>query len=141
MSKQLIEVTEALLDAVQMEVIGLSGSLGDNRELFPHAPSRLYITRFLVPTNSADDQHRDPNGDDELGLAPAVAILKGKSAIRSCISRKFLLADTSSTIIRRVNHSTFRIQMAMKSQSIFNIGPADFHYFFSSLHQYYLVYF
>jgi hypothetical protein len=68
-----IEVRENLLDALQVDLIGPSGPLGDHREVLPQAPSRWYLTGFLVPTDADEDQRYDPNSDDEVDQAPAVA--------------------------------------------------------------------
>ncbi len=68
-----IKVREALLDALQVDLIGLSGALGDHRETLPHAPSRWYLTGFLVPTDADEDQRYVPNSNDEVDQASAVA--------------------------------------------------------------------
>jgi hypothetical protein len=68
-----IEVRENLLDALQVDLIGPSGPLGDPREVLPQAPSRWYLTGFLVPTDADEDQRFDPNSDDEVDQAPTIA--------------------------------------------------------------------
>ena len=73
MSDQPIKVRASLLDALQIDLIGPSGLLGDHREVLPQAPSRWYLTGFLVPTDADEDQRYDPNSDDEVDQAPAVA--------------------------------------------------------------------
>jgi hypothetical protein len=43
--------------------------MGDPKEILPQAPSRWYLTGFLVPTE-ADEEHRtDPTSSDELDQA------------------------------------------------------------------------
>jgi hypothetical protein len=73
MSFEPIQVRASLLDALQVDLIGPSGPLGDHREVLPQAPSRWYLTGFLVPTDADEDQRYDPNSDDEVDQAPAVA--------------------------------------------------------------------
>lgn len=72
MSDLPIQARESLLDALQVELIGPSGALGDYRELLPQPPSRLYLTGFLVPTDADEDQRYEPNSDDGVDQAPAV---------------------------------------------------------------------
>jgi hypothetical protein len=50
-----ITVRTSLLDALQVDLIGPSGALGDHREVLPQAPSRWYLTGFLVPTDADED--------------------------------------------------------------------------------------
>jgi hypothetical protein len=73
MSTEPIQIRTSLLDTLQVDLIGPSGGLGDHCELLPHAPSRWYLTGFLVPTDAEEDQRYDPNSDDEVDQAPAVA--------------------------------------------------------------------
>jgi hypothetical protein len=76
MSNEPIEVRASLLDGLQVGLIGPSGGLGDNREVLPQAPSRWYLTGFLVPRDADEDQRYDPNTDDDVDQVPAIATVK-----------------------------------------------------------------
>ena len=67
------QVLTILLDAQQVDLIGPSGVLGDHRKTLPKAPSRWYLTGFLVPTDADEDQRYVPNSNDEVDQASAVA--------------------------------------------------------------------
>ena len=70
-----VQIRTNLLVTLQVDLTGPSGLLGDHREMLPQAPSRLYLTGFLVPTDADEDQRYDPNSDDEVDQAPARAIV------------------------------------------------------------------
>ena len=68
-----IHVRKSPLDALHVDHIGSSGSIGDHRELLPQAPSRWYRTEFLVPTDTDKIQRFDPNSLAEVDQDLAVA--------------------------------------------------------------------
>ena len=61
-----LEVRGDLIDALQLDLIGPGGSLGDPHETLDQQPSRWYLTGFLVPTDAPPEQRFDPTGQDEL---------------------------------------------------------------------------
>ena len=84
-----IEVRENLLDALQVDLIGPSGPLGDPREVLPQAPSRWYLTGFLVPTDADEDQRYDPNNNDEVGQAPAEATVDENQTPEQATNKRY----------------------------------------------------
>ncbi|MFO0262262.1 MAG: hypothetical protein ACK53V_11595, partial [Planctomycetota bacterium] len=64
-----VEVRSSLVSALQLDLIGPTGSLGDPQERLSQMPSRWYLTGFLVPTDAAADQAEDPTSTDELDQA------------------------------------------------------------------------
>ena len=65
------EVRQELVDALQLDLVGPGGVLGDPKEVLPQAPSRWYLTGFLVPTDADEEQRCDPTSNDELDQAAA----------------------------------------------------------------------
>jgi hypothetical protein len=63
------DVRASLVDALRLDLVGPTGSLGTPNEMLPQAPSRWYLTRFLVPTEADEAQRVDPTSDDELDQA------------------------------------------------------------------------
>ena len=65
------EVREELVDALQMDLVGPTPEgLGDPAEWLDQAPSRWYLTGFLVPAASGPNQARDVGaGADTLETA------------------------------------------------------------------------
>ena len=89
-----IEVREDLLDALQVDLIGPSGPLGEPHEVLPQAPSRWYLTGFLVPTDADEDQRFDPNSDDEVDQAPAVATVDENQTPEQAASKRSYLPSS-----------------------------------------------
>lgn len=63
------DVRSQLIDALRLDLVGPMGSLGTPNEILPQAPSRWYLTGFLVPTEADESQRVDPTSDDELDQA------------------------------------------------------------------------
>lgn len=64
-----LDVRMSLVDALQIDLIGPIGALGDHAEILPQSPSRWYLTGFLVPTDADEGQRCDPTSNDELDQA------------------------------------------------------------------------
>lgn len=64
-----LEIRRSLVDALQIDLIGPVGALGDHAEILPQSPSRWYLTGFLVPTEADEGQRCDPTSNDELDQA------------------------------------------------------------------------
>ncbi|TVS21127.1 MAG: hypothetical protein EA424_00470 [Planctomycetaceae bacterium] len=64
-----LDVRRELVDALQLDLIGPTGPLGNHQEVLPQAPSRWYLTGFLVPTDADEEQRSDPTANDELDQA------------------------------------------------------------------------
>ncbi len=63
------DVRSNLIDALRLDLVGPMGSSGTPTETLPQAPSRWYLTGFLVPTEADESQRVDPTSDDELDQA------------------------------------------------------------------------
>ena len=64
-----LEVRRDLVDALQIDLIGPTGPLGNHKEILPQTPSRWYLTGFLVPTDADEEQRCDPTSNEELDQA------------------------------------------------------------------------
>lgn len=95
MSFEPIRIRASLLDALQVDLIGPSGPLGDHRELLPQAPSRRYLTGFLVPTDADEDQRYDPSSDDEVDHAPAVTTVDENQTPEQAASKRYYQSITA----------------------------------------------
>ena len=69
MATTALEVREQLVDALRLDLVGPSGVLGNPQEVLAQAPSRWYLTGFLVPTDADEEQRCDPTSNDELDQA------------------------------------------------------------------------
>ena len=61
-----VEVRGKLVDALRLDLVGPSDSLGDAKEALPQSPSRWYLTGFLVPLDAAPEDKSDETANDEL---------------------------------------------------------------------------
>lgn len=64
-----LQIRSSLVDALQIDLIGPTGPLGNHNEVLPQTPSRWYLTGFLVPTDADEGQRCDPTSNDELDQA------------------------------------------------------------------------
>lgn len=60
------EVRSQLVDALRLDLIGPDERLGQPDEVLTQAPSRWYLTGFLVPIEGGEDQRSDEDNDEEL---------------------------------------------------------------------------
>ncbi|HXG24439.1 MAG TPA: hypothetical protein VNJ09_07795, partial [Chthonomonadales bacterium] len=61
-----VDVRRQLVDALQLDLIGPRDGLGAPEEILPQAPSRWYLTGFLVPLDAGEHQRADEASTDEL---------------------------------------------------------------------------
>ena len=119
-----IEVRENLLDALQVDLIGPSGPLGDPREVLPQAPSRWYLTGFLVPTDADEDQRFDPNSDDEVDQAPTVATVdENQTPEQAASKRSYLPSSLGLSVL--VPSGKQELQAIVRYGEYFRIEPED----------------
>ena len=64
-----IAVREKLVEALQIDLVGPGRGLGDPKEVLPQAPSRWYLTGFLVPLGAKPEQRKDETAEDDLDEA------------------------------------------------------------------------
>lgn len=63
------EVRTKLVEALRLDLVGPGIDLGDPTEILPQAPSRWYLTGFLVPLGAKAEQRTDETADDDLDQA------------------------------------------------------------------------
>lgn len=63
-----VEVPKELVDALRLDLIGPcpTRNLGTPDEVLPQAPSRWYLTGFLVPLDAGEQQRAEVEGTDEM---------------------------------------------------------------------------
>jgi len=59
-----VEVRRELADALKLDLVGPSERLGSPNEVLPQAPSRWYLTGFLVPLDADQSQKVDEDSND-----------------------------------------------------------------------------
>jgi hypothetical protein len=63
------EVRSKLVEALRLDLVGPGTDLGDPKEALPQAPSRWYLTGFLVPLGAKPEQRIDETAEDDLDQA------------------------------------------------------------------------
>ncbi len=89
-----IEVRSQLIDALRLDLVGPIGSLGTPNETLPQAPSRWYLTGFLVPTEADESQRADPTADDDVDQTPPVASIDENEAPEKAAARRSYLPSS-----------------------------------------------
>jgi hypothetical protein len=64
-----VEVRSQLVDALKLDLVGPSERLGSPDEVLPQAPSRWYLTGFLVPLDAEQSQRGDEDSTEEVDAA------------------------------------------------------------------------
>jgi hypothetical protein len=64
-----LEVRSELVDALKLDLVGPCERLGSPTELLPQAPSRWYLTGFLVPLDADPSQRADEDSTEEVDAA------------------------------------------------------------------------
>ena len=64
-----VEVRSRLIDGLRLDLIGPSDNLGNTKEVLPQAPSRWYLSGFLVPLGADPNQRTDEDSADDLDQA------------------------------------------------------------------------
>ena len=63
------EVRSKLVEALRLDLVGPGVNLGDAYEVLPQAPSRWYLTGFLVPLGAKPEQRADEEANDDFDNA------------------------------------------------------------------------
>jgi hypothetical protein len=63
---QSVEVRSKLVEALKLDLVGPSGNLGNPEEALSQAPSRWYLTGFLVPIGAGKEQRIDEASTEDL---------------------------------------------------------------------------
>ena len=64
-----VDVRSKLVDALRLDLIGPSETLGNPQEVLPQSPSRWYLSGFLVPLDAAPEDKSDETANDDLDEA------------------------------------------------------------------------
>ncbi len=64
-----VEVRRELVEALKMDLVGPENGSELEAEILPQAPSRWYLTGFLVPLEAGEDQKSDETGQDDIDSA------------------------------------------------------------------------
>ena len=63
-----VDVRTRLVEALRLDLVGPDNGTDLEAELLPQAPSRWYLTGFLVPLEAGEEQRADETGEDDFAL-------------------------------------------------------------------------
>src|SRR5277367_4574363 len=61
-----VEVRSQLIEALRLDLVGPENGSDLEHEILSQAPSRWYLTGFLVPLEASESQRSDETADDEM---------------------------------------------------------------------------
>lgn len=93
------DVRSELIDALRLDLVGPMGTLGTPNESLPQAPSRWYLTGFLVPTEADESQRSDPTSVDELDQAAEPAGVDDSETPEPAAARRSYLPSSMGVSI------------------------------------------
>src|SRR6516165_756137 len=68
-----VDVRRGLVEALKLDLVGPENGSELEAEVLPQAPSRWYLTGFLVPLEAAEEQRSDETAQDELDFGTGSA--------------------------------------------------------------------
>ena len=74
-----MEVRSDLVRALRLDLVGPAAADPEAREILPQAPSRWYLTGFLIPAGTPPEKRADVDEDEEIELVPESAGLAEES--------------------------------------------------------------
>lgn len=87
--KSAAEVRSLLIDALQLDLVGPRPDDSDRvQEILDQAPSKWYLTGFLVPHGAPVEQRSDDTGNDELDLVGSVKAGDDENVPEKAFARK-----------------------------------------------------
>ncbi len=80
-----VEVREDLINALRLDLIGPGPGHLHESETLPQAPSRWYLTGFLVPYEAPESQRRDAVSDEQIDLPGMAGGTDDDETTRTCL--------------------------------------------------------
>lgn len=89
-----VEIRHQLTEAMQLDLVGPCDNLGNLAEVLPQAPSRWYLTGFIVPLDADPAQRADEDSTDEVDEASDAAGIDDASAPEPASARQRYLPSS-----------------------------------------------
>ncbi len=124
-----VDVRGKLVEALELDLVGPTGELGNPAEVLSQSPSRWYLTGFLVPIGAARDQRSEESSQEEVDQAgesggtdddvPPEKPSARRRFLPSSIGLSLLVPGAASTLKVRVSWGDYK----RRSESSF--GSSD----------------
>ncbi len=94
------EVRKQLIDALSLDLVGPDRELGNPREALPQAPSRWYLTGFLVPIDADENQKAEETSNEELDeVSDARGLDDAATPEPACARRAYLPSSIGLSLL------------------------------------------
>jgi Helicase conserved C-terminal domain len=104
------EVREELIHALRLDLIGPGPGHRHESEILPQAPSRWYLTGFLVPYEAPESQRRDAVSDEEIDVAGSTGATDDDERPERASGRKvFLPSSLGVSVLVPPSAEKFRV--------------------------------
>lgn len=107
------EIRSELVDALRLDLVGPVKGHELESEVLPTAPSRWYLTGFLVPHEAAEDVRRDETAEEQLEIA-GIAENTDDDAPAEQVSKRKAFFPSSIGISTLVRVSTKSVQVVVQ---------------------------
>lgn len=108
------EVRSHLIDALQLDLVGPRPDDSDRaQEILDQAPSKWYLTGFLVPHGAPVEQRSDDTGNDELDLVGSVKAGDDENVPEKAFARKAFFPSSmglSLLVSERISHLNVTVE-------------------------------
>src|SRR5579859_2495274 len=93
------QVREGLADALKLDLVGPEPGGKHESETLPMAPSKWYLTGYLVPFMAPESQKREMTADDELDLVGSVGVDDDTPPERASGRKVFLPSSIGMSVL------------------------------------------
>lgn len=94
-----LQVREGVVDALGLDLVGPKPGAKHESETLPMAPSKWYLTGYLVPFMAPESQRREVTADDELDLVGSVGVDDDTPPERASGRKVFLPSSIGMSVL------------------------------------------
>ncbi len=104
-----LEVRKRLVDALRLELIGPEPGLGATDEVLDQAPSRWYLTGFLVPRDAGVEQKAEEHSDEEVAEEPTTPSAEEGVPEPAAAKKKYLPSSMGLSVLVPKEADTLKV--------------------------------
>jgi Helicase conserved C-terminal domain len=106
-----VEVRSKLAEALRLDLVGPVNGFGDRDEVLSQAPSRWYLTGFLVPIGAKPANRSDETADDDLDEAPEPGADDDVSTDRAAAKQRYFPSSIGLSVIVPVETEKLKVSV------------------------------
>ena len=121
-----VDVRDRLVEALRLDLVGPAGNLGDPSEVLPQAPSRWYLTGFLVPLGAEASQRTDEASAEDLDQAGEGAGLDDDAVPEPAAARqRYLPSSIGASLIVPANAGQLKVTVSWGDYRLRSGSPEE----------------